>query len=136
MLGMCVFLSQAKPEQVMYGNVKIHDVTIDSEIKVIGVGLAKDSIFDKDVTVFGFFEASNSQFFSSIKVMGSDVVLKSNHIEGDVHITNYIHKPKLRLRDTTIEGKVIFHGLKSGLVDIDSSSRVVQGVENGEVKKW
>ena len=130
-VGMCVFLSQAKSEQVMYGNIQLEDTIVNKDIKVLGRGSADRTRFEKDVTVYGMLNASDSQFMGDLRVNGSDVELVSDQVAGDVHISNYIRTPKLKLKDTVIQGKVIFHGLKQGKVILDKASKIIKGVENG-----
>ena len=130
----CAFMAHAKPEQTMYGNVRIHDASIMNAVKIIGSGSIKNAVLEDDVTVIGLLNAQDSRFLSDIRVVGSDLVLSSNYVEGDVHVTDYLHQPKLKLRGTTIVGSVIFHGIKDGVVEMDASSVIQKDIEKGRVK--
>ena len=133
-LGMCVFLAQAKPQQALYGKVVLNDTRINDEVKIMGIGRVTKSEFHKDVTVFGLFDAAETEFKQNLRVVGSEAVLASGSVKGDIHISNYLKKPKLVLKNFTVHGEVIFHGVKKGEVEMDSRSHIKQGIRNGEVK--
>lgn len=128
-VGICMFLSNA---QMLYGDVKLHDTEISQEVKIVGMGSMKNAVFDKSVSVVGFLNSESSHFLSDVYLTGSDLVLRNDHIDGDVHITNYLKKPKLRMQQSTIKGKVVFHGRKPGKVEKDKDSTIERGVENGD----
>lgn len=134
MFGMCVFLSMATDHQSMYGNIDIQNKHLSSEVRIMGFGNLTRSTIEGDVRVFGFLKSKNSEYLSSIYATGSDVSLSNDSVEGDVHVSNYVKRPKLILDRTTIKGKVIFHGRKKGVVVMDKESVITQGIENGEVK--
>lgn len=132
-VGVCAFLSYAKPEQVMYGNVNIHDTSISNAVKIIGTGSIRNAVVENELTVYGMLNAKNSRFLSGINLTGSDLTLTTDFVDGDVHITNYLHRPKLVLKGTTITGSVVFHGLKDGIVEMDVNSKIHNGIEKGGV---
>lgn len=132
-LGACVFLSEAAV-QTMYGDVQIHDAIIQSELKIIGRGSILRSVFEAGLKVVGVLKAEQATFNKSLYVTGSDLWLRSSQILGDVHVTNYISRPRIHLSGTTIHGRVIFHSLVSGEVSKDGSSQIQGGIENGEIQ--
>ncbi len=132
-IGVCVFLSQAKTEQVMYGNVKLYDLTIESSLKIIGVGHIHNIKVLGDVSVYGVLKAQDSELMGNLYVAGSNLALESDTVSGDVQVSNYLNHPKLVLHNSTIHGRVVFKGVRRGCVEMDSSSHIMQGIENGEV---
>ena len=107
-LGVCVFLSQAKPEQVMYGNVKLTELTIDAPLRIIGLGHLDSVKALNDVSVVGSLKVQNSTFMGDIYIIGSSSVLESTQVAGNIQVTNYLSRPKLKLHNTSVAGKVIF----------------------------
>lgn len=133
LFGVCLFLTNAHAVQTMYGSVAISDMAMSNEIKIVGMGDLKDSVFDKDVRVVGYLKSQNSHFLADIYTVGSDLSLSHDEVEGDVHITNYIKTPRVYLSNSTIKGKIIFHGRKRGKVIKDSGS-IINGIENGDMQ--
>ena len=131
--GVCLFLTNASPMQTMYGSVTINDMAISNEVKIVGMGLVKGSVLDKDIRVIGHLKSSNSHFLSDIYTVGSDLNLNHDEVDGDIHITNYVKTPRLYLVNSKVKGKVIFHGRKLGKIIKDAES-VINGVENGDVE--
>ena len=134
-LGVCVFLSQAKPEQVMYGNVNLTELTIDTPLRIIGLGHLDNVKALNDVSVVGALKVQHSTFMGDIYIIGSSSTLESTQVAGNIKVTNYLSRPKLKLHNTSVEGKVIFKGVARGCVEMDANSQVLQGIENGEVCK-
>lgn len=119
--------------QTMYGSITIDDMAISNEVKIIGMGMVKSSVLDKDIRVIGHLKSSNSHFLSDIYTAGADLSLNYDEVEGDIHITNYVKTPRLYLVNSKIKGKVVFHGRKRGKIIKDSES-VIHAVENGDVE--
>ena len=134
-LGVCVFISQAKPEQVMYGNIKLSELTIDTPLKIIGIGQMDKVKAHSDVTVVGVLKAQHSTFMGDIYIVGSNTSLESAQVAGNIQVTNYLSRPKLKLHNTSVAGKVIFKGVVRGCIEMDDNSQISQGIENGEVCK-
>ncbi len=134
-LGVCVFISQAKPEQVMYGNIKLSELTIDTPLRIVGVGKMDKTKALSDVTVVGVLKAQHSTFMGNIYIVGSSTSLDSAQVAGNIQVSNYLSRPKIKLHNTSIAGKVIFKGIARGCIEMDANSQVLQGIENGDVCK-
>ncbi|MEC7030838.1 MAG: hypothetical protein VXW87_04165 [Pseudomonadota bacterium] len=132
-IGMCVFISQAKSEQLLYGNIKLNDVVIDHPVKIIGLANVFHSTVNQDFSVLGVLKAKQSHFKNNIFVLGSNSSLESGEVDGSVLVTNYLRRPRIVLEDSVVKGKVIFKGVVKGCVQMDTNSRVHGGIENGEV---
>lgn|GEM_PF-5710785 len=133
LFGVCVLLSNAAALQTMYGSVEIKNTTLTQPVKIVGMGKIRDTVVDHDLRVFGFLKSRNSHFLSNLHATGSDLSLCQDQVEGDVHITNYVKRPRLYLDQSKISGKVIFHGAVRGRVVMDKGSVIAQGIENGDV---
>lgn len=134
-LGVCVFISQAKPEQVMYGNIKLSELTIDTPLRIVGLGQMDGVKALSDVTVVGVLKAQHSTFMGDLYIIGSNSSLEFAEAAGNIQVTNYLSRPKLKLHNTSVAGKVIFKGLARGCIEMDDNSQVLQGIENGDVCK-
>lgn len=134
LFGVCFFLSKSAGLQTLYGNINISDMTLASEVKIIGMGVISDSSFEKDVKVVGSMRSKRSHFSKDVHAVGADLMLTDDLVDGDVHVTNYVKRPKLYLQKSHVKGKVVFHGIKQGKVIMDQDSVVESGIENGEVQ--
>ena len=134
LLSGCVFLSNAQQKSVFYGDISINDTVVSENIKIIGSGHLSHTTFQDNVSVVGLLEASNNLFEKDLYVVGSNVTLENDHVQGDLHVTNYLSVPHVQLSSSVISGRIVFHGLKPGVVMADDQSTVASGVENGEQK--
>lgn len=130
LFGLCVFLSSANTAQKVYGHAGINDTVVSNEIELIGVGHLKNTTFKKTVRVLGCLHSEHNRYLSDIYSTGAKLYLVNDQVNGDVHITNYIKTPRLKLRGSSIKGRVIFHGRKPGQLEMDQSSSIGQ-LENG-----
>ena len=133
LIGSFCCLTMAQNKEVMYGDVSIREADIRHPVKVVGRARITDSTFTSLLSIIGSLYASGSVFEGDISVVGSDLILDKDIIHGNLHITNYLKKPVVKLNGSTIHGKVIFHSWKPGSVVADSASRVESGIENGEM---
>lgn len=118
-------------QQTMYGLVNLKNSDISQDLRVVGSATVNESNVDAAMKVLGAINASASKFGKGLDVVGSDIQLKQSLVSGDVTVTNYLKKPKIKLEGTTVDGQIVFNSLQPGEVIMDADSDVTKGIKNG-----
>jgi len=109
---------------------KITDLTISGPFsgeninlyngKVLGPFKLKDSKITGDFDITGPTKLTNTQVEKNITICSNIIKLTDCKIHGDLYIHSNGRTPKLRLKNSTIEGKVIF-AKNPGKITYDNS---------------
>ena len=119
--------------QTMYGLVDLTDANVTQQLQVIGKANIKGSTLTQMLNVWGTLSADHTSFRQGIDVKGNEIELKDSVVEGNISVSNYIAKPRVKLDSSIVNGEIVFKSLKKGEVIKDANSQIQGGVKNGEI---